>query len=319
MLDEKLKRCTCPACSSVKFSKAIDIKRKENFSKKRQLTESTSGCYNGDDTLLKCHGCDFLFVLRDHIIDYKKKDRDYFSLLSQQDRLKEYRYLADKIESRIAKGRILDVGCGTGSFLESIIGEWEKVGVEPSVYASEIAKSRGIEILQGEYISIEYSKRHFDVITMIDVLEHLEHPKENIEKVFSMLRPGGILAIETGDSDSITARLAGYRWAYFCPKEHISFFSRGTLVELLKKIGFTNIEVSKVTHGQHYGKDFKLFIKEGMKALMKVFIIGFRDFVKKIFPQIDLYNFLPPFNQNFKIPHFLDHIVVVASKPLSEV
>ena len=134
--------------------------------------------------------------------------------------------------------------------------------------------------MKNVFLAANISSKTFDVVKMIDVIEHLKLPKDNLEKAFAILKPGGIVTIETGDIGSLSARLAGSRWTYFNRPEHICFFSKRTLIALLKQIGFVNIEISRVTHGLDYSKDFKLFIKGYMKALGKFFLIGFRNLAK---------------------------------------
>lgn len=307
-------KLACCICKGIRCGKLMDIQRGEIFSKKRDPVEHMDGNSRKDDELYECFKCGVRFLARNAVSEYSTRGEEYFGLLSESNRLKEYQYVAAKIRSRIGEGSILDVGCGTGIFLDTLEPAWKKVGVEPSSYAAEQARDRNIEVLQGEFISVNFPRRRFDVITMIDVIEHLELPKENLEKAFSMLKPGGIVVIETGDIGSLTARLAGSRWTYFNPPEHICFFSKKALIALLKQIGFVNIEVSRVTHGLEYSRDFGLFIKGCAKALVKISIIGLRNLAKQVMPRVDLFDMLPPFNLNFKIPPFYDHIIVVAQK-----
>jgi len=273
---------------------------------------------NEDVELYECNNCDFKFLLRNDVSDHTTRREGYFELLSEENRLKEYKFLADKIQSRIKGGIILDVGCGTGVFLDTLGTRWNKFGVEPSSYGAEQAKVKNIRVMKTDFLSANFNPETFDVVTLIDVIEHLKLPKENLEKAFAILKPGGYLVIETGDIGSLTAKLAGSRWTYFNPPEHISFFSKRTISSLLKQIGFINIEVSRVTHGIEYGKDFRLFIKGCTKALVKVFVIRLRNTLKHVVPRVDMFNFLPPFDMNFKIPPFYDHIVVMAPKPTNQ-
>lgn len=130
-----------------------------------------------------------------------------------------------------ASGRLLDVGCGPGLFLEEASrAGYDVRGVDPSRSAVGSAPShlRGrIEV--GTLPSAGFPAESFDVVTMFDVFEHVYHPTEFAAEVARVLAPGGIAAVATPDYDSWLRRVLGSRNVSFKIPEHVSYYTRATL------------------------------------------------------------------------------------------
>lgn len=106
--------------------------------------------------------------------------------------------VAAKILKRKNGGRILDVGCAGGHFLNryfSLPG-WESFGIEPSNYASARAADNGIEVYHGEISDVTLPDAFFDVITVLDVLCYILDPQEELRKLRKALKPDGLLVVE---------------------------------------------------------------------------------------------------------------------------
>jgi SAM-dependent methyltransferase len=153
----------------------------------------------------------------------------------------------------------LDVGCANGDFLLAAGGQVKRTcGVEISSYASEAARQRGIEaIWRGDFLEAQLPRTGFDLISMWDYIEHVQEPLANLRKAYELLRPGGYLALSTGDIGSPIARLMGRIWHLMIPPKHLYFFSRSTLRSMLTTAGYYNITI------RYYGKrvpaDFMLW------------------------------------------------------------
>jgi len=117
---------------------------------------------------------------------------------------------------------VLDVGCGSGDFLLSLPAAIGKSGIEPSVAAAGRAASRGIAIA-AESLERLPAEARFDVITFIDVVEHLPEPGQLLRTAMSHLHPGGIIIVSTGDPQSAAWRFFGSRFWYSSFPEHVSF------------------------------------------------------------------------------------------------
>ena len=161
------------------------------------------------------------------------------SLLS---RLREanFRRMGRRLERLVPKGRVLDVGCGSGVFLEAMRRRgWTVAGLEPhKAYAHELRANRGLDT-DATLDQAPLDCEAFDVITLLDVVEHLPDPHRALRKVGQLLRPGGVLAIATPNVDSLEHRFFGVSWYALQPPDHLWLFSAGSLKRLLACEGFS--------------------------------------------------------------------------------
>lgn len=137
--------------------------------------------------------------------------------------------------------RILDVGCATGEFLLAAQARgWEVYGVETSPIAAEQARRlTGGKVHAGTLDTAEFPDGYFDVVTLWDVIEHLQDPRAYLERVGRLLRSGGILSITTPNIRSIAFRLLGPSWIPIGPNDHLYYFAPRTLARLLAECGFS--------------------------------------------------------------------------------
>jgi SAM-dependent methyltransferase len=120
---------------------------------------------------------------------------------------------------------VLDIGCGTGDFLSSLPAPLVKFGIEPSTAAAAQATDRGVNIA-GRSVEHLPPQALFDVITLIDVIEHLPNPAAMLELACEHLSADGIVIVSTGDPQCAAWRLLKARFWYSSFPEHISFPSR---------------------------------------------------------------------------------------------
>ncbi len=136
--------------------------------------------------------------------------------------------------------RIFDIGCATGIFLDEARRRgWQAAGCDVSAFGVEQARRRGIDAHQADATQAFEACREarFDAISLWDVIEHLPEPAAVIRTAAAHLRPGGVLALSTGDLGSLCARLTGSRWHLFNLPEHLFFFTRASLRGLLEACG----------------------------------------------------------------------------------
>ncbi len=144
-------------------------------------------------------------------------------------------------------GRLLDVGCATGFFLNGMRsqGNWELYGVEISPYAVRVAQERyGLNVKVGTLEDAVFPDDFFDVVTLWDVLEHLHEPARSLQEIRRVLKPDGLLIFRVPNLASLDARLFGPFWAGFEPPRHLYVLSPNTTDKLLQKAGFRIIEQS---------------------------------------------------------------------------
>jgi 2-polyprenyl-3-methyl-5-hydroxy-6-metoxy-1,4-benzoquinol methylase len=137
------------------------------------------------------------------------------------------------------RGKILDVGCFCGVFLSVAAQErWECYGIEPLVMPAVYARGRfGLNITTGTLDDSVYKQDFFDVITAFQVFEHMLDPKKELERIYRLLKPGGLVLIEVPNIDTLGVKILGHRHRHFV-QDHVSFFSIETLSHLLEKTGF---------------------------------------------------------------------------------
>ena len=138
-----------------------------------------------------------------------------------------------------ANGRsLLDVGAYIGVFVEVAAATgWQVCGVEPSSWAVGEAQKRGLPVIQGTQIAPELQGKQFDVVTMWDVIEHVDDPAAELQKAYDLLKPGGWLVVHTMDVDSLAAKLMGSRWPWLMDM-HLHYFSQATLGRMMQNVGF---------------------------------------------------------------------------------
>jgi len=150
------------------------------------------------------------------------------------------RTLLDQLESYRGPGDLLEIGCAYGYFLDEARQRgWRVRGIEPSAHAARHARERlGLEVSERQFPDVPAEPASQDAIALWDVVEHLPNPRATLEHALVWLRPGGILALSTGNVASLTARIQGADWSLMTPPWHQFYFSRSTMGRLLADIGF---------------------------------------------------------------------------------
>jgi 2-polyprenyl-3-methyl-5-hydroxy-6-metoxy-1,4-benzoquinol methylase len=144
------------------------------------------------------------------------------------------------LERERGPGRLLDVGCAAGFFLDEARKRgWSVTGVELAAGMAEHARDRlGLDVRLGAFADAELEPGAFDAITMWDYLEHSTDPTGDLRHAASLLAPGGLLAVSTGDVASLAARVSGSRWHLLTPRHHNFFFTRASLERAFRDAGF---------------------------------------------------------------------------------
>jgi SAM-dependent methyltransferase len=139
-----------------------------------------------------------------------------------------------------AEGRLLDIGAGSGMLVEQALRMgYDAAGLEPSRYLQSIAEERRLPVRLGTFPDA-CSDDKYDVITLVDVLEHVGEPMRVLSSIGERLLPGGIVAIATPDVSSVVARALRYRWWHY-RVAHVGYFSKRTLCAATSQVGLRAI------------------------------------------------------------------------------
>lgn len=151
----------------------------------------------------------------------------------------------------VAKGRVLDVGCGTGGFLHRLNqrfpGNYDVHGTDVAGPALDHAESLGIRIRRGSFLDGSFEAGAVDAVTFWAVLEHLGEPKAFLKEAARVLKPGGICIALVPTIRSLAVRLIGTRYRYVLP-QHVNYFSCPTLARLAEEAGDFSVEEVAFTH-----------------------------------------------------------------------
>ncbi len=142
-------------------------------------------------------------------------------------------------------GALLDLGCSSGSFLESLPRDsWELYGVEMSVESAKTAEARtGAHVFVGDILDAPFPPESFDVITCFDVFEHVYQPRKVMARVVEWLKPGGIFYVLVPNIDSAEARVFGSYWHGLELPRHLFHYSPASLKFLAESAGLREISL----------------------------------------------------------------------------
>jgi SAM-dependent methyltransferase len=189
----------------------------------------------------------------DPYVDYESEYRNW----QRSDRMLEFRDLAAIAERHlVATGarsaspvRLLDFGCGAGGFLKYLRDRrtlanrtLELTGHDVGSYADQLRAKDGFRILDLDALAREPDGT-FDVISLIEVIEHLPAPLEPMRLIARLLKPGGLLLLTTGNLASPVARRQGIHYRYCAPEIHVSLFNPVCLAQLYRRTGLEPVTV----------------------------------------------------------------------------
>ena len=136
-------------------------------------------------------------------------------------------------------GRWLDIGYGEGFLLSAAeCGRWSCFGTEVSPTALEFGSGQGWAVTADADGDPRFSARGFDIVTMIELLEHVPAPDQFLRSAARLLRPGGLLYFTTPNGESINRRSLGLKWSIFSPPEHLTIWTAAGARKALKRAGF---------------------------------------------------------------------------------
>lgn len=271
----------CPLCHSSEFTNVLVAKdyttTQENFQ------------------IQKCVNCQFVFTNprppANAIGKYYLSD-NYISHMDGSQKLLDKIYLAARKftlrwkEQLITKqqhiGELLDVGCGTGEFINHMkTTGWQVAGMEPTETAREKATQK---IQQKIYKNLAGVNQQFNVITLWHVLEHVHELNETIEKIKLLLNDTGTIFIAVPNHESPDATFYHQHWAAYDVPRHLWHFSKTTMQHLMNKHGLKIQKIIPMKLDAYYvsllSEKYKSPSQSGTVTMLKATLQGIRSNLK---------------------------------------
>ena len=151
---------------------------------------------------------------------------------------REFARTVDFIRRYRRAGNLLEVGCAYGFFLQEAKRHFTVRGIELAADAAEYCRRHGLAVETGTAEAVARTGGGpFDVIALLDVIEHLPDPQAAIAASAGALAPGGVIVLTTGDFGSLAARALGSAWRLMTPPQHLWFFTRPSIERLAAGAG----------------------------------------------------------------------------------
>jgi SAM-dependent methyltransferase len=151
----------------------------------------------------------------------------------------------ERIErARPARGRFLDVGCGSGEVLAVARDRgWDAVGAEPVEQSAELARQRGLDVRTGLVQDVDIDERAWDVVAAFHVLEHITDGVAFLQLLARYARPGGLVVIEVPNFGGYERERKGADWPAVRALEHVAHYEPATLRSTMERAGLEPVQV----------------------------------------------------------------------------
>lgn len=208
----------------------------------REAFRCTSARYGEHFNIVRCRRCGLAYtnprLSVDLIMQAYANVEDPLYVEEYDGRAITFRKHLSRIEQfKLPPGRLLDVGAYSGVFVEAAQTRgWDAWGLEPCQWALDLARRRGLHMIEGSLDTADIEPESFDVITLWDVIEHVTDPLAQLRAVRNLLKPGGLAVIHTMDIGSLFARIMGRRWPWLMAM-HIYYFTPHTLGRMAETAG----------------------------------------------------------------------------------
>lgn len=178
------------------------------------------------------------------------------------------------VNSLQKKGKLLDIGAGTGDFLLTAKNDgWNVIGVEPSEKARSIAAKKGIELKP----VADFDDHSFDIITMWHVLEHVPDLQNQIKELKRLLKPNGAIIIAVPNFKSYDAKYYGEFWAAYDTPRHLWHFSKTAIKKLFQNENIELVKIQPMKFDSFYVSLLSEKYKTGKMNFIKAFFIGLKS------------------------------------------
>lgn len=219
---------------------------------------STNFCSKGDRHYLQCNNCSHVYeqdIVNKFVSNpaQKQKSSHHTSEIktdwdfSDLKKTMVFNPRLEKIKLYSDKGKLLDIGCSNGAFIEAAKDYgWEPSGVELLQSSAHFAQQRGLKVYTQPLHELRLEPESYTAITMWQVLEHLTDPVDFLKECWRLLKPSGVIAFSTPNIKSISWKLLRSSWPAIEPGNHHHLFSPQTIRRMFKDCGFNECQVETI-------------------------------------------------------------------------
>lgn len=236
---------SCPDCSSTRLCRVGSIPDAFEFAG-RMLDSPLAG-----GSLYRCNNCSLLW--RHPQPDKTKLDALYRqgnadSWQDNPEKRLDWQIGAAHIRKMKSAASVLDVGCFDGRFLEYLGQPYLRAGIEVHPIAAKHAAEKGIQIVGHDFSALDTLTVPFDVVVALDVIEHVDNPRELLASLVNATRPGGLVIVSTGNTAAWPWRLMGGMYWYCSIAEHLAFINPDWCTRTAAKMGLEIEQISTFSH-----------------------------------------------------------------------
>ncbi|MBQ8056003.1 MAG: class I SAM-dependent methyltransferase [Paludibacteraceae bacterium] len=273
---------TCPVCGTGHF--------------RPFLTCTDHTVSNEQFTLHKCEVCEFIatqdfpseneigkYYISENYISHSDNKKGLFNRLYHVARHRMLRHKIKLIDLLSTRGKLLDIGCGTGYFLnEAQIDGWDVVGIEKSEQARQFTHDNfHIETLPSESLFSDLGK--FDIISMWHVLEHIESFNATLTRIKELLNDKGFAIIALPNCNSTDAKFYKSNWAAYDVPRHLWHFTPNSFKQVANQNGFAIIDTFRMPLDSFYVSVLSAKYKKSIFPMIEGFLIGFYSYIVSLF------------------------------------
>lgn len=228
----------CPVCEGQSLKAHLSARDPDNL-------------FDAPFNLLRCDSCGFIFlggVIKLNGLYPKAYYRNPKVLLKLLFNFALDIFISSRIKLvrkyRKNPGKILDIGCGDGSFLVGIKRYgWDVLGADTSPAARDCMADKKLPLLKSGFLDSDIGAESMDAVTYWYSFEHLANPAEYLDKTYRVLKKGGILIVSVQNIESLQAVFSGSKWFHLDIPRHILHFSPATLKKILSRTHFTILDI----------------------------------------------------------------------------
>ncbi len=223
--------------------------------KKGKRQYKTTDIYGSDFDVLSCPECQSYYLSPQPTADYLNEaySASYYGEGEQKFKGAIQRGIhyfiarrARKLNALIGKNaKVLDIGCGSGYFLKSMLenGEIEAHGIElPGKSAERAARIPDIHLKVGRLEKTDFPEAYFDMVTLFHVFEHLDQPAETLTNIAQIVKKGGYFYLSCPNISSWQSQLFKGKWFHLDPPRHLFLMPPTAIKRHMKALGFTLVK-----------------------------------------------------------------------------